>query len=482
MNETQTLLPVRSVENGVELHLHLDEVWADHHAITYGSDRLIGIKTSDRIFRARNEKHPPEWWAAQKKLCLGGGGDFTDEHRNGSAERFRGTSASMLMYQRIGVIDPIFQAMAEEVNWFDSHVGCPRSHLANLLKIAKANMPGGDRLWYDWSMRIFRALYRRMKDNLQPARSELPFGAYIERQITAQSSFDDASALGGVIKLVDQENDSVHPLIFSARHIYEALWRTRPGSAAEKSAGIVDDMRFLVSLLYKDQQNFHSYRAIASSEDFDGWFEINIDCGESDRGGRDFAVAKAAMVQTDNPQAHNALRSLGAHLSIVKNSKGHVTILGNKKIAGEQRILRVMHEGIQNLIAFNRFCDLPPGARKSVTWEILSCFGNSPVDKHWYLAGESNPALDDIWLAGYCGTIYHDEVPKTSLPLWRSPKGCPSLQENAECAFSQASVEAWKVRHRVPVNAWFKPLVSLESWLKPVTLDLDRAFKNGSRR
>jgi hypothetical protein len=435
-------------------------------AIMKGSHLLIGIAdpVTPRIYTSETERKDPAWWVAQEQLCLGGGGDFPDEHRNGAAERLRGTSTSMLMYEALGINDAVLKAMADEVNFYDSHVGCPRTHLASLIKMAFVNFPGQDDVLFLWAAKLIGSVYDMKTKGLQPPRNELPFADFASKLMNLKSSFEEAEAREGLLKLIGRESNSPSSLIFSVRTIYEALWRTSQGTTLrDKIRNIGDDVMRMIAILYKDQINYHAFRDQADSQDFEGWFWIPVNCGS----GR-IERMKAAFAETDNPQAHNALRSYGAMLSIVKNTKGNATILGNQKLAGERGIMRAMDEGMQNFIAMNRWCDLPLGAEKSVTWDILKCRGKSPVEKRWYLA-------DQDWLAGYNGTWYHkSEI--TGLPLRKNEKRV-SLQENAEAAFDPNRVDAWKRNNHVPDNSWFRPLASLDEMLQPKGLDLDRAFR-----
>jgi hypothetical protein len=443
----------------------MDEFFADFQLIGAGGERFQEIVAAPRLFMGRVEKHDPAWWRAQEMICLGGGGDWSDEHRDGGAERLRGTSASKLTLESLYITDPVVVSMAEEVNHFDSHVGCPKSHLASIIKMAKIKMPGSDLLNYKTFLRIIEAIFVKMKKNLSPTKREPTFGDFVMRMMQNKSSYEDDEALTGLVKLVEEESTSGNPLIFSARHVFESLWRTAPGETMEeklkaelmRGKTLLDMMLFLVDVLYWDQIHFHSYRREAGLNDFEGWFGIDVWDGSK------VQRIKAAAVQTDNPQAHNALRSLGACLSIVKTNKGNVTILGNIKQAAQLKILRAMDEGVQNLIAMNRYMDLPIGERQSVVWSTLQARGNSPADDKWYLAGDDEED-SEYWLAGYNGTVNHQTDPTTVTR--------PKLRFNAEHAFDSKKVKVWKQKNGVPQNDWIQR-IDLSSWLKPTSVESD---------
>jgi hypothetical protein len=373
------------------------------------------------------------------------------------------------MYEGLGLNDSVLQRMTEEINHLDRHADCPRTHFATVLKMAKVYMPGADNITYKYSIRFINAVHANLEQKPRAPRNELPLFGFAKRLIDSKSSFEDSTARESMLDMLDEESRTDRTLVFSLRSIYEALWRTNGATSfADKARAIDDEVLWLLNLIYKNQIDFHGFRATAKSQNFTGWYKIPVFTGSGT------VWVDAAFAQTDNPQAHNALRSLGAVLSIIMTGKGNVTILGNHRIAGRLGILDVMDEGVCDLIAMNRYCDLPAGAEKSVTWPILRCRGNTPVDKHWYLGGSDDPK-EDKWLSGYNGTWFHD-VPITGIPLAKNANRM-SLQQNSEMAFDPREVARWKEICRVPDSSWFNPITNLDNWLKPAGLDLNKAFR-----
>lgn len=438
----------RNVENGVIMHIHADEAKSLFDARKAGENQIIGIKTAPIIFSGNVDKMTPAEWAAKKQLCLGGGGDFTDEHESNSleSERLRGTSAARLMDEALEIKDPVLLATTDEINYFDSNVGCPRTHLASLLKMAKVNMPGSDAIHLKWTMRLMEAVYEKLKKDLRPARNEMLFVEFVEGMLKHKAALDDSEALAGLRKLVAKEGECSDPLIFSAQSMFEALWRTASGSSvAEKTSAIEDDVMHMVSLLYKDQVNLHGFVKIASSTEYaENWFRIPV------RTPQGVVMVRAACAQSDNPQAHSALRRLGAMLSIVKTSKGNVTMLGNIKEAQKRNLMEYLDAGMSNLAAMNRYCDLPVADRKSARFELLKCRAKCPGDKYWYLASKN-------WLACYNGTQYHDSMPTRLLLKY--------IRQNAESAFDPKIVNQWKAKHSVGVAGHESTEKQFEAWI-----------------
>ena len=440
------------VSDGVILHLHADEILADAEMQWEGKGRIIGLEDAERLFPSKVEKRTPAWWREQRQVCLGNGGDFSDEHRNGAAERIRGTSACKIMAERLQITNPVILKMVEEVNYFDSHIGCPKTHLASIIKMVKLFQAGSDSPNYKRFIRFINAIRETMEKDLPPTKREKPLKDFAAHLMSRKSSYDNEAARQGLIELIEKESDATEPFVFSLRHLYESLWRTSPGDTlAQKVKEIGDEMLWLLSVLYWDQINFHTFLSIAQSKDFEGVFWVNVWDGQRT------VKIKACFAQTDNPQAHNAMRSAGACLTIVKTSSGNVTVLGNIKQAQERKIITAMDIGIQNLVAMNRFLDMPPAEQTSAYWELLKSRGNSPKDDKWYLG-------DQDWLAIYNGTQNHASS-STDISAKR-------LRANAQVAFDPKAVEEWKQVNGVP-QSWLKPVLNMESWLKPVSLESD---------
>lgn len=446
----------------VLLHLHLDEMFAYFLGCRFGKEIFVGMETARLNFSPPDILMTPDQWAASNRIYLGGGGDETDEHRSGQTERLAGWSASRLMARKLALNGQIERIVAE-VNRFDSRAGCPKSHLASLVKMIRANMPGAEQIGFRWGQRIIGSVHDMIAADLRkPARNEPAFDEFMGQLIESRGDdFNDESAAKGLKAIIDGESYSTEPLVFSLRSVFEALWRTAQGTAAEKAAAVREDMLFTLQVLYRDQMNFHAFRRLASSKDFEDWFCVDV------WNGRQIVKVRAAAVSSDNPQAHNALRSLGAGLSIVRSGTGNVTVLGNVALAEKMGILEAMDAGIRNVAAMNRYCDMPPEAREVAVWEVMSCRGRCPYDGHWYLAEKD-------WLSCYNGTQNH-AVPPTRLAL-------KSIRKNAEQAFHPESVKRWKRTAAVPSDEWFRSVADLDvsAWAKPISME-DQLFPKAGK-
>ncbi len=427
-------LQIREVEE-VIVHLHLDEAFAFLMALEDGQDVFRGIQTAKVSFVTGLQKKSSQQWALEKKLCIGGGGDI-DEHKNGKEARQKDMSATMLMAQALAITDPVTLAVVKEVNEFDSRIGCPKAHLASIIKMVQVNLQGSDRTAWNWSLKILRSVRHKLQGNLERQEGETPFMKFMTQLIDRQSAFDDPEAKKGLVRIMEDEDGKNAHLLLGLKHVYESLWRTT--DSTEKCEEIGEDLLFALRILHKDQVNFHSFRreikALVGRARDDVWFRVVVGDKFHEN------VVPAAIVCSDNPQAHNALRTLGAVITMVMNSRGNVTVQGNQRYAGDQWFKDALDQGITELCAMNRFCDMVPENRKSSSWSVLQVRGDCPNDPHWHLA-------DKGWLSLYNGTNNYAGVPVTKLS--RS-----ELRVNAMAAFDPPRLREWRKRMNVPKIDW----------------------------
>ena len=413
----------------VLLHLHLDEVMAYFLAYTFGDDVFLGIKTAKVQFTSEVKRQSLAQWIASKTLSLGAGGDI-DEHLSGEAARIEGKSACVLMAEQLTLQGNPIWDMVREVNRFDGTIGCPKSHLASLLKATKVSMGDNfDQAALRWSMKIMTAVYAKLAGNLGPSKNEKPFVQFATTVIK-KNSFSDPDAVAGLKRLIEVEGKHNNG-IFSLRHVYECLWRTADSDDARADVG--EHILFAIRILYQDQTKYHTFtrylKSLNERARKDVWFTVDV------RSGSDLTVVNAAIVRTDNPQAHTVLRSMGAVISIVMNDGGNVTIQGDKRYPKSEWLRQALDTGVTQLCAMNRYADMTPDARKRAVWPVLQSRGNCPGDAYWYLAEEG-------WLAMFNGTHNH-KTPPTKLALVQ-------LRRNATNAFDPTHVEGWKDFMRVP--------------------------------
>ncbi len=414
-------------------HIHLDEAFALYMALKYGKHIFQGIETATRDY-ASHAKKPLEQIMADQELWIGCGGDI-DEHCNGKTSRLPNTSASRIMAKRINILhDPNIVSMVKEVTYFDNNIGCPKHHLGSLIKMFKMNRPGGERVAMRWALRIIQAIHVRLTRYPLPDSHEIPLGDFMEG-LLKHACFEDSDAATGLRKLLEKEFVNEDPLVFGLQSIYQSLWRSSTFThIPERRQDVMDEMEHILSLLYIDQVKFHSFRRIVKSPEFDGKFRLEV---ENSEGSITEVKAVATVDQADNPQAHNAMRSDQAMITVIKGSRGQVSILGNIKLAKERGLLASLDEGLNSLVAMLRFIDLPAADRKTVNWDVLRCRGNCPGDPHWYLG-------DQNWLALFNGTQNHDAQP-TRLTL-------KEIRAVMLQAFVPEYVEQWKKDHQVPDN------------------------------
>ena len=421
-------------------HIHLDEAFALYMALKYGKHIFQGIETATRDY-ASHAKKPLEQIMADQELWIGCGGDI-DEHCNGKTSRLPNTSASRIMAKRINILhDPNIVSMVKEVTHFDNNIGCPKHHLGSLVKMFKMNRPGGERVAMRWCLRIIQAVHVRLSRNLF-ARSDEPSFCDFVRELLTKTSFSDPQAEDGLRALLEKEILNTDPLIFGLQSIYASLWR---GSSimdlSKRYRDVTEDMQHILTLLYLDQVNFHSFRRVVKSSEFEGYFRLDV-------GGVNGSIvqvkAGATIDQADNPQAHNAMRSDQCMITAIKGSRGNVSILGNLKEAEKRGLMPVLNEGLSSLVAMLRFLDLPIADRKTVNWEVLRCRGNCPGEPCWYLSDANHLSL-------FNGTQNHD-APRTKLTL-------KEIRAVMLQAFVPEYVEQWKKDHRVPDNQGYVPPV-----------------------
>ena len=427
----------------VYLHLHLDEVWALYMVLKFGQTRLENLEKAKLEFHTDLPHLSPEEWARRQELVLGGGGDFSDEHISGIRHaRIPDASAASLTYQYLEIDYSVIKVLTDEVDYFDRNRGCPKFHLGSILKMVKVNHRGYESLAAKLCLRVFQALTLNLTGKFPAAESEVPFNTFMH-QIMSDRTFEDLEARESTVKIIEEA--SCDALFFGLKNIYESLART--GLSIDPITGkddLFDDMLFFVNTLYEDQLNFHRMMRIVRNCDSPvERFTIPVWTGTGIRN------IRAAIVMSDNPAAHTVMRYNGAVITIVKNSRGNVTVQGDQEFALSQNLIETLDEGIVELGAMCRYGDLSPEQQAQADWEMLRCRGDSLADvgHFWHISdGSSNTDPENgngkAWLSLYNGTHNHS-APPTKLTLGQ-------LKNNAECAFTRNRRNEWKSRMRVP--------------------------------
>ncbi len=395
MKATNTTPQVRKV-NRVFVHLiHLDEVMAYAIGTIFGQKILVGIEKALVVFGSVKHKSPEEW-AKGTDLAIGEGGDI-DEHVSGTQAR-KARSSCLLMMRHVRVGFGIIRGMVSEVTRFDSGTGCPRWHVASILKIVVPNRSRqGAELAWKWAYRVVCAVYLRRLKKLVADQYEPSFAGFMD-DLVKNSGFSDKEAVHGVRSALNQAAKDNRSL-FGLKYVFESLWRNAEGSVAEKRASVREDMKFVLSLMYADQVNYFSaLREIdgLSGKDYDAcWFKVTV------RDGGNVALVKAAVMKSDNPRMATALRVRGAVIAAVLNSRGNAVILGDQHYARMGWLKAALDRGVTELTAWLRYADMDAHHRMNIPWVSLKDRGDC-IWADWHLAEEG-------WLSLYCGTHSHPD-------------------------------------------------------------------------
>lgn len=455
---------IRQVKR-VKAHRHQDELFARFVALCGGRGAFPGIETARVEFSKKVVPKSPAQWAAEETLCIGGGGDILDEHRNGDIARLEGASASSLMMDLLGITDRALAAMAVEVTYFDNERRCPKAHLASLIKMIGNNLSAIDeRKLVLLTSKVYAAVHARITGCLAKAPDELPFRHIVtqilRQRITDKGLYADKDARRGLINTLRKANFANRAWLFGLRYVYESLWRSayaaqppeaHPTAQMKRRGEIERDLSFFLDILYRDQVNYHhclrEFGVVVMERDADKRiaegkkprkFRILRDAIRFDipiRKNGSIRTIAGAIVESDNPQAHNALRSCGAIISIVRNSAGNVSVQGNQDTAERDGIMEILDEGIRSLGAMCRHGDTPQELRNKIDWAKFCMRGKCPEEPYWYIDAKGRLAL-------YNSTDNH-YAPPTKLSLME-------IVAFAKQAFDPELVEQWKRDRRVP--------------------------------
>lgn len=378
----------------------------------------------------------PTYWASQKVLVIGGGGDFSDEHCDGEFARKKGKSSVLLMADAIGIVDPDSRKLIGEITYLDNSTGAPKIHLASLLKMLMIQVgPTGFQEAVKLCHKVLSVVETKMRRKLNtPARDEVPFMNFVEEYITLLGLPDD-DIKKALMKVIRKEVDKGEHPYLSLVHIYESMWRTSTKSTREgKMEEVAGEFSAFFTLLYNDQKEFQDYLKIVQSKDAKNPF-FSIDYEHAGK----LQLLRAAIVRDKCPLAHNVLRYMHAMITIVMTPEGNVSVMGNVDKAEEAGILHTLDQGIVNFYAMCRYAELSDAERAKVTWNSLRSRGNCPYSPKWYAANVG-------WLSFYNGTRNHPK-PSTVIPL-------DKIREYAQIAFNPQQLEEWKKRKGISDKAW----------------------------
>ena len=429
----------------VLLHLHLDEVYAYCLAFWIGSEKLIGIENAEILFPKRITWKPLEQWVADKELSLGGYGDFCDEHRSGAMARLKDTCAARIMADHLLIGPSIYIDMLREVNFWDNHKGCPKTHLGSLLKMAHNHMGGSERLAFKWAQRMIEAVIKCRHGKLPQLANEDSFTTFMSRH-TYPDVYVDDEAREEMLDLIVAENDDERHLMLGLRSIYEALWRTcTEKTLTAKRVAVGENVDYALALLYRDQTAFHNYRRLLQSDPpKDMKFFVTL---KGTNGS--VSTIRGAAVQTDVPVAHSVLHSLGYQVSIVKTTAGNATIMCDQDELAARGLTEAMKKAMQSFVGMCRYRDLPKESQRSANWDILIGFGDYQGSGQWHM-----PPAE--WLAAYNGTGNHYAHP-TILKLIE-------MKDLFRIAADPDGAIEWRNANRVPDLSAFMPVDEASSF------------------
>ena len=430
----------------VILHLHLDEAFAYFLAYHLGQKTLTGIQSAEVLFPKWVQRRTLEEWIKAEELCLGGYGDFCDEHRSGATARIQGTCAAGIMADYLELPPCIYRDALREVNFWDNNKGCPKAHLGSIFKMIHNNQAGFEAGALKWAMKVMLAVVSSRYRGLPRQENEEGFLGFMTERVDRPDVFTDEDARASLLKHLAAEDADERHLFFGLKSIFEALWRTSSEKTiAAKRREVSEDMRYVIQVLYNDQVNFHAYRrTLKNDPPQDMAFTMALK-GESG----EVSIIRGAAVQTDVPVAHSVIQSLGYQVSIVKNTAGNVSIMCDQDELAERGLSKAMQDAMRPLAAMCRYRDMAPEGRRGANWDVLSsCLGDCPADTGWYL-----PPLE--WLALYKGTANHFALP-TSMKL-ADIKGLVKIAVNPD------DVITWKQRNGVIDFSAFMPVTDASS-------------------
>jgi len=424
----------------VAMHIDSDEAMAWWLTKKFGG-HLFSIDPDVKFeFRSIQERLGAEHWAKLETLVIGSGGDVYDEHVSGERAREEKQCSSTKAARHLGITDPTILRIAEEVCRYDYGTGCPKTHLGTLLKIFRnknrATGKGSDDITsmtaLKWALQVIDVVYGATAN---PEGKELknqmpPFGEFVDRLINDDLSneFTDDDALCGLRRAIADDRGKADTL--TLENIFRCLWQTSEETQARKiGEDIKDHILFALSLIYWDQQSFHSFKRemlAVQNTPTSPFFRVNGWCE-----GRAFQIMVAA-VRTPNRHAHSVLRSMKAQVTVVEDENGHVTIMGDKRAIG------FIDEGFVSMAAMLRYSELDDAKRGLSSWSLLSVRGSCPTTPEWYLG-------DVGWLLIANGTDNFKDVPKTKLTLQQIIRICRD-------AFNPNNVRIWKEKNRVPAD------------------------------
>lgn len=465
----------------VILHLDADEVGAYWAAFTFAPQMLPLIhRQPEFVFEGSVPKHTPAYWAEKQTVCFGGGGDFSDEHCSGKRAREQGSSSINRTIQTLEISDAIVKQIGELINFHDSNIGCPRWHFASLLKAARTEIirkfaglsPEEQTLLKHeesmkallWGRGVLGSIYKKMKADLPKIKGEsfLKYSAKLLAGLRKEKRYNDADALVALEKTLKKADKDDNILGF--KHIWESMWRTTKGSKNER-VYVKQYMEMIIHLLYRNEVDYHDLSrqltSLTPEQAEQIWFDIYVK-------GKDKGTIKAAILLTDNRMAHTVLRKLGAKVSIVINCRGNVTVQGDQRFAASiPGLMEDMDKGFVAFCAMNRFLDLPPVERKTISWTVLESRGDCHLKTQWYLGDKK--ADGTSWLMIAKGTDNHDAVEVTDVTA-------SNLVANARHAFCPAYVKVWKKGLRVPKDMADQEVLRAEA-IVPIEKALNEAKK-----
>ncbi len=467
--------------NKVNLHLHLDELAAFFQALALGEKRFPGILNSKVLLTTDVPDKTEAQWIREHTLCLGVGDSRFNEHRNGRAARLENSSSAKLMLEFLQVKDSAVANVVDEVNKYDNKAGCALSHLATIMKVARHDIYSTEpasgqtkkdhqkeresnelQLFY-WAFDIFQTVVHKLHGGLKEEKGEIPFLQFVESLVAKSDFFSDETARERM--MIDLRTTCESPKgkeLLGIQHIYQSLWRkSEKQTPEEKAEDVAGQIVYFLQLLYKDQAYFLDYEREMKAEmlksDNNIWFRIPVARSGSQ------GTLWAAMVTSDFRQAHKVLRYLGAHITVVKNSAGNVSIQTHQTYVAKHAWLKSpMRHGFEDLCAMLRFSETPQSQRKSLSWKILQGYGNCPGQKTWFFDEKGRM---QILNGSHSHTVKPTRLTMTMI------KSCLTS------AFSIPHLRSWQERYHVPKDQLAAALEAHERVYR--FGDLERAFDAG---
>ena len=425
----KTPIPIQHIT----LHTNpdLDAIAATWSVIKRGEPQFPGVSQSIVRYTAGMEAHDDTWFDRSKMLPLDciPGTRFCDKDKDG--KRIPNVCTTTMVHEYLEVDEPVLEKIAREVLRCDTEGGVRTTELAELIKLGHARVADNETV-RKWATTILDALESQLTYNFARLATHKTladvFQTLCEKDSeTEEPSFPDERARTRVKQCVEESMARKGESITELSFVTEALYCIGHPDA-------FDLVTFALRNIYDEAVGFREDIKVCNvslDQHTVGFFH------EGRVSGLRVLLVKSDSQRIVRASRHQKAGAVG--ITIVRNSKGNVSILADRKRRG---LLLDDYTAMVRWLEWPKDKDGKPLPRKDeqgntvpdLTWEELQVAGTLPEVPNWFYARNAGHLLN--------GGLTHPGVPNTEM-------SSQMFVDLSYCAFDPRELREWKRRRGI---------------------------------